>query len=353
MAGVLLERVRLVQVGPFDEVKLRFTDEAGEVHGLTVVHGDAGTGKSAIASAIGGTRPGRAASLASIARGGARKDSHAICHWRLRAEDPERPHPLVVATPTVKLGEGEEETLRRREQAHFDRQAAEGKGFAYVEIPGQRYFSRSALLLSDPTRTLLRYDPRQAITADQSRLDLARACKQAMAYAGISAALAGDRKSTSLGDPRLLGAAMTEAVQAAVALGGHEYRGVEPNSLEPMFTSPGGRPHLFDSLPTMLRHLVALVALPIRTLWAANIGVDPREAEGVIVVDDADLHLGPHVLAALPDMLRKALPRAQWILTTASPVLAAACGPDCLLTLRRLPESDGVELYEDELAITH
>ncbi len=350
---MLLERVRLVQVGPFDDLTLRFTDDAGEVRRVTVVHGDAGTGKSALSLAIGATRPGRAAALSSIARAGARKDTYATCHWRLSAEDPDRPHPLVVATPTVKLGEGDTETLRRREQAHFDRQAAEGKGYAFVEIPGQRYFSRSPLLLSDPTRTILRYDPRQAITADQSRLDLARACKQAMAYAGIASALAGDRKSTSLGDPRLLGAAMLEAVQLVVALGGHEYRGVEPNSLEPMFTSPGGRPHLFDSLPNMLRHLVALVALPIRSLWAANTGVDPREAEGVIVVDDADLHLGPHVLSALPEVLCKALPRAQWILTTASPTLAAACDPANLLALRRLPESDGVELYEDELAITH
>ena len=234
----------------------------------------------------------------------------------------------------------------------FDRKAVEGPGFAFLELPAQRYFGRSAVILSDPTRTLLRYDVRSNLSAEPSRVDLARACKQALAYAEIAAALAGDRKGGS-GDPRRLGAAMREAVNSAVELTGHTYRGVEPNSLEPLFMSPGGSPHLFDSLPTGLKHLVALLVLPIRMLWAAHKGTDPREAEGVVCIDDADLYLSPAVQADLPGLLTRALPHVQWILTTASPVLAAACDPEQLLTLRRLPESDSVELYKRELALTH
>lgn len=393
---MLLEWARLCRIGPFEDVQIGFTepapveeiarrpdpdeitadgedspleadalDEAAQVEmaprgassrvrRMTVVHGDGGTGKTNLLATLAATRPGRTHPVTNLRRRG-EATAHAICDWRLTAEDPQRPHPLRVASPNYKKGpeeRDEAETLRRREQAMFDRKAQEGSGFAFLEIPAQRHFGRSAVVLSDPLRTVLRYDVRASVTSDTSRLDLARPTKQMLAYAGISAAVAGDRRASGE-DPRLLGAAVREAVTAAVQLGGHDYRGVEATTLEPMFVSPGGTPHLFDSLPTALKHLVALVVLPIRTLWAAQRGTDPREAEGLIAIDDAELLLTPHLQMELPGLLRRACPRAQWILTTASPILAAAADQGDLVTLRRSAESDEVQLYEDELAVTH
>jgi hypothetical protein len=200
---------------------------------------------------------------------------------------------------------------------------------------------------------MTRYDVRTSTLAgDSTRLDLTRPCKQAIAYAAISSALAGDRRGQA-GDPRVLGAAMAEALHAAVELSGYAYRGLEPHTFEPLFESPGGQAVYFDGLPTQAKHVIAFVALPIRVLWAAYRGRDPRDCEGVVAIDDFELQLGPAVYGRLLAVLRRALPRAQWILSTGSPFVAAECDASELVTLRRAPDSDVVTLYEGELALTH
>jgi predicted ATP-binding protein involved in virulence len=193
---------------------------------------------------------------------------------------------------------------------------------------------------------------RGGLGSETTRPDLGRLVKQALAYAAIASALAGDRTGHA-GDVRTLGAAMAEAVDAAVQITGHRYRGVEPSTLEPLFMTPGGVPHLFDSLPTALKHVVAMIALPMRALWAAHRGVDPRRAEGVVLVDDTELHLPPRLTAALPTLLTQALPSAQWILATSSYELGSAVDASALVTLRHLPASDEVQPYVGALAITH
>lgn len=347
-----IERIRVVRLGPFDDLAFDLLERDGSPRLMTVVSGDGGTGKTTLMTSLAHTRPGKIVPPTAGQRRGD-GESYVICDWRLGAEDPERPHTLRLASPHVKFGNAEAEQLRRREQTHFDRQAVEGPGYAFVEIPGQRYFARATVGLNDPARTMMRYDVRAAAaSSDASRPDLTRPCKQALAYAAISAALTGDRKGQQR-DTRFLGTAMNDAVTAVSELGGYGYRGIEPQSFEPLFESPGGSPVLFDGLPTQVKHLIAFVALPIRTFWAAHRGKDPRESEGVVVIDDFELHLGPTVYAALLPVLSRALPKAQWILTTSSPFAAAACDAEALVTLRRGHESDIVTLYADELALTH
>jgi hypothetical protein len=349
---MLLERTRIVRLGPFEELDLSLCDETGEPRTLTVIHGDGGTGKTSVLTSIAHTRPGKIVPPSQQQRRGG-GESYAVCDWRIGAEDEDRPHALRLASPHVKLGGDDSEQLRRREQAHFDRQAAEGPGYAFIEIPGQRYFARATLGLNDPVRAMMRYDVRTSTAGvDATRPDLTRPCKQSIAYAAISSALAGDRRGQQA-DTRFLGAAMSEAVSTIVELAGYGYRGVEPHSFEPLFESPGGHPVYFDGLPTQVKHLVAFVALPIRVFWAASRGKDPRECEGVVTIDDFELHMGPMLFAALLQALQRALPKAQWILTTGSPYAAAECDSDALLTLRRQPESDVVSIYEGELALTH
>jgi hypothetical protein len=347
-----VERARILRLGPFDELELSLLDADEDPRLLTVVHGDGGTGKSTLLHAIANTRPGKAVPPTQSQRRG-EGDSYVVCDWRLSGEDPERPHPARFVSPHMRASSDEADQLRRREQAFFDRQAAEGPGYAFVEIPGQRFFGRASLGLNDPARAMVRYDVRSGLSGvDATRPDLTRPCKQAIAYAAISAALAGDRRGNAR-DTRFLGAAMTSALEAVVELAGYRYRGVEPHTFEPLFETPGGRPVVFDVLPAQAKHLVAFVALPIRALWAAHRGKDPRECEGVITIDDYELHLGPAVCAGLLPVLRRVLPQAQWILTTGSPYAAAECDQSSLVTLRRQAESDVVTLYADELALTH
>lgn len=327
---------------------------------LTVVHGAGGVGKTVLLAVLGATRPGHAITLFGGALGAG---PHAVCDWILGQDDPDRPHPLSIATPNAKLDvDDEDAALRRREQALFERRAKEG-GFVFLTFPSIRWFSRQPVALTAPTRTVAHYDVRATVNLDDAaRSDLTRETKQALAYSAIAAALVphAQRERNELRerapkwvDMRLLGGAMREVVDALVRLTGFSYEGVDPITLEPTFASAGGRRMPFEGLPTRSRHLVAIAALTVRTLWAAYPGNDPRTSEGVVAIDDVDLHQDMAVQEHIAAALRSALPRVQWILTTSSPIIASNCDAWEILTLRRLPGDERVELFLDEQARTH
>jgi hypothetical protein len=351
---MLLSEVRVVGVGPLEDCVVRVASD-GRPRLATVIVGAGGTGKSSLLGAIASTRPGHALPLGRP--WGARPLSppaFAVAEWVLDDDDPTRPHPLRVASPNAVLEERDDEaTLRRREQSHFDRRATEG-GFACVAISGARWFSRSPVLLSSPERTILRYDPRAAAAFDDAtRADLARDTKQLLAYAGVAAALAGESADASAVAARSLNAAVWGAVQPVAQLAGIHYGGVDPSTLEPFFDgTPVGR-QSFDELPTSARHLLSLVILPLRALAGAYPGRDPRQAQGVVLVDDVDLHLEPRVQHGLVAALKQALPRVQWIVTTASEAVALGCDAGEVIALRRMESSSVVEVHEGDLAVTH
>lgn len=352
-----LAHATLRGVAPFGELEADFCDEHGEPRPVTVVHGGAGVGKTTLLQALACTRPGHATVAPGV---GATEEGppQVRCGWHMGEDEPSRPHPLWIATPGSTGPTDDEGALQRREQALFDRRAREHGGFVFLLFPANRWFSRQAVSLHAPARSLMRYDVRATTALDQtSSADLTRETKQALAYAAIAAALSAGSASEGGGrprvDPRLLGAAMREAVDSIVRLTGLRYEGLDPLSLEPRFVSAGGRQLDFDALPTRTRHLVAYVAITIKTLWAAYPTADPRTAEGVVAIDDADLHQDAHVLAELIGTLRTTLLGVQWILTTASPQLAAAAAPGQVLALRRLSEDAHVRLFVDVHARTH
>jgi predicted ATP-binding protein involved in virulence len=88
-------------------------------------------------------------------------------------------------------------------------------------------------------------------------------------------------------------------------------------------------------------------------LWAAYPGRDPSRAEGVVAIDEIELHQEAIVQQQVVGMLRRVLPGVQWIITTASPVVAASCDQNEVLALRRLPNEPRVELYEGPEARVH
>jgi hypothetical protein len=352
-----LLRAELHGVGPFDHLELSFTDEQEQPRRMNVIHGGGGVGKTSLLAAIGTSRPGHASAQQPRADQPKPADGSAAAwasaDWLLGQDDPERPHPLRVASPNVKLaGPEEQELTRRREQALFDRVATEG-GFAFLSIAATRWFSRQPIAISAPSRGVARYDVKQpAGLDDATRSDLSRETKQALAYAEIGSALA-ERRPLE-GDVRLdaLGPAMQKVVDRLVNLTGFGYLGLDAVSWEPMFRAADGVRLPFDALPTRARHLVAIGALTVRTLWAAYPDRDPRIAEGVVLVDEVDLHQDASVAVKLPAALRAALPSVQWILTTHSPALASGAAPGEVLALRSGVEGR-VELHAGPSATTH
>ena len=346
-----LVTVRLVGFGPFDDVVVPFCYDDGEPRPVTVVHGGGGVGKTSLLSAIAMTRPGHCIVPPPSFAGG-EQAAQAITEYRLGQDDPERPHPLCLATPNTRVFvEDDAETLRRREQALFDRRARE-EGAVFVSFGATRWFSRQPIALSAPLRSVARYDVRTASAFDDaSRGDLARETKQALAYAAITGALTvGAEAHREFG---ALAQAMEHAVNHLVGLAGFEYLGVDPRSLEPRFGERGGSVVRFDALPTRARHLVAFGALTVRALWAAYPARDPIEAEGVCAIDEIDLYQDEAVLTGLVPALRRALPAVQWIVTTTSPVVAASCDASDVLALRKIPERGGIDLYWGASARTH
>lgn len=347
-----LERLSVVRFGPFDELTIELLDRELQPRPMTIVWGEGGMGKTTLLAALACTRPGNLVQPRGLFRrpGG---ESWVCADWRIGEQEPATSHSLRWVTPNAGPGAPSLEVADKRMQTVIDRRAASGRGHVFVALPGHRQFPPASLGLIDPARTLLQYDVRTAgLTVDSTRPELARACKQAISYAGIVAALAGNKRGEG-SDPRFLGSAMHEAVNTMVGLTDHEYIGVDPLSLEPRFRTPGGTTVGFEALPTQLRHLISFVALPTRALWAAFGGRDPRESTGVVAIDDAQLLLSDSVLLDLLPALRRALPRVQWFLTTNSPTLAACCDRDELVTLRRLPSSDRVESFTGDLARNH
>lgn len=353
--------VRILQVGPFEKVAFPFADEQGRPRLVNVVHGAGGTGKSTLLQAIAATRPGHA-----VSPGGALREAlaesrppgsnealrHVACDWFLGDDDPERPHPLRVASPSAQaFGHDEAEARRRREQAFYDKLSHKG-GFAFLAIASSRWFSRQPIAITSLARSSARHELRASPGLDDAtRADLARDVKQALAYAEIASRL--PRASASSTGLLLLGEAMRSVVNRLLALAQLSYIGLDPASFEPMFSAPGGGAVPFDLLPARARHLVAFGALAVRTLWIAYPGIDPRHAEGVVLIDEVCLHQDPPVQAGLAGALHAALPRVQWVLTTPSPIVAASCDTREVLALRRLPDSHRVELFLGAEARTH
>jgi hypothetical protein len=348
-----LAAVRLRNVGPFGDATLGFTevrDDAPQApRPLTIVFGGDGTGKTTLLSALATTRPGHA--LPPLAPGrplGVTPDqpSWVRTDWLLGDDDPERPHALVVTSPSAVL-DGETPELaatRRREQAIFERRAQAEGGHVFVAFSGARWFSRSANMLTTPDRTLLRWDVRQAATFDDpTRADLTRETKQVLAYAAIARALGAGRAEHE--QLARFEAAVRDAVDVVLEPFDVRYIGPSPTTLEPELRAERGRIVGFEGLPRPARHLVAFATLTTRALFAGYPGAEaPRESEGVVAIDDAEAQQDPALLRHLVPLLRSALPGVQWILTTSSSQLALACEPRDVLALRASRE--GVEVGE-------
>jgi hypothetical protein len=349
---VLLSQIQVAGGGQLDGLTLRLDDPSGAPRRLNLLFGGEGVGKTALLAAIASTRPGHAVVQTPASRS---EDAPLVAtQWILGDDDPMRPHPLRVVSPNARLpGEREDAALlRRREQALFDRRASEG-GFVVVAFSGARWFSRSTIVLTSPERGVLRHDQRASASFDDAtRADLAREVKGTLSFSAVSAALAGPVPAPEHLRFCAFDRAVREALEVLLEGTGAAYLGTSPRTLEPLFALEH-RTIDFDDLPRSLRHRVAFGAITVRALAAAYPHKNPRTAEGVVLLDDLEVQQDTRLVAALPALLSRALPRVQWIVTTASPQVAAACDATEVIALRREPGSDRVALHQGPEAIVH
>jgi energy-coupling factor transporter ATP-binding protein EcfA2 len=104
-----------------------------------------------------------------------------------------------------------------------------------------------------------------------------------------------------------------------------------------------------EKIPTIAlsdgyRSVLALVGdLVWRLFLAFPQSIDPFQEEGVVLIDELDIHLHPLWQRDIAGVLRKQFPRLQFIVATHSPLVAAGAGEDAM-TFRFLPEKRGVKV---------
>jgi hypothetical protein len=88
-------------------------------------------------------------------------------------------------------------------------------------------------------------------------------------------------------------------------------------------------------------------------LWEANASgihgyVEPKEMEGLVLVDELDLHLHPTWQVGLIAALKQTFPRLQFVVTTHSPMLLAGLEADEVVMLEEDPRTGNVVTQHEE-----
>jgi len=359
-----LTSLRVRNIGAFDDATLSFVDEDGQPRMTTVILGDSGSGKTTLLSAIACTRPGLVITPPRVREGFPPADTYVVAKYRLGDDDPARPHDLVVASPNAQLEEHPTEAAaRKREQAHFDRLAAE-RGFCVIPLSAARWAARVAASGATPERPITAMDHRSHATFDDAaRADLSREVKQALVNAVTVAALsqfqtrARVEERASAPPPTVRGTASFElyrsTFQALLPDGEATYEGIDPNSFEPLFRDHSGRTVTFDDLAFGVKNRLMIGAVILRRLALAYPGKDPLSCEGIALIDEIEGHLPQRRQREIVEVLRRAFPRLQLIVTTQSPLVVEGRQHDEVIVLSRDFETGRIEISAGPRAVLH
>lgn len=363
-----LTSLRVRNIGAFDDATISFVDEDGQPRMNTVILGDSGSGKTTLLSCIACTRPGLVITPPRVREGLPAGDTYVVAKYRLGDDDPARPHDLVVASPNAQLEEHPTEAAaRKREQAHFDRLAGE-RGFCVIPLSAARWAARVAASGATPERPISAMDHRSHATFDDAaRADLSREVKQALVNAVTVAALSQfqsrARADTDRGaslpppPPPARGTAPFElyrsTFQALLPDGEATYEGIDPNSFEPLFRDHSGRTVTFDDLAFGVKNRLMIGAVILRRLALAYPGKDPLACEGIALIDEIEAHLPQRRQREIVDVLRRAFPRLQLIVTTQSPLVVEGRQHDEVVVLSRDFETGRIEISAGPRAVLH
>ena len=131
-------------------------------------------------------------------------------------------------------------------------------------------------------------------------------------------------------------------------------RVIQVKPREVLYADRQGVQVTLDALSDGFRSFLSLILDMLAHLYLSGVGmaegaVDPLDAldtlEGVVLIDEADIHLHPSWQRRLGDKLRAVFPRVQFIVTTHSPFIAQSATPNGLFRLR----SDGGKVTVEQV----
>jgi len=370
-----LTSVRLRNIGPFDDVTIPLVDDDGHPRLTTVVLGDSGSGKTTLLAALASTRPGFCANPPKMRSDVAPSEAFVVARYRLGDDDPARPHDLIVASPNADLGEHPTDAnVRKREQALFDRQAQE-RGFCVIPLSTARWAARLAAGGASPERPISAMDHRAHATLDDaSRADLAREVKQALVNAVTAAALAAYQRTSRASEPRepregTISSMLPPPPPSRTAVPMHDifrstfallladsdasYEGVDATSFEPLFRDQSGRIVPFDDLAFGTKNRILMAGVILRRLALAYPGKNPLDCEGIALIDEVEAHLPQRRQREIVDVLRRAFPRLQLIVTTQSPLVLEGRAHDEVVVLSRDLRTGAIAVSGGPEAVLH
>jgi len=101
-----------------------------------------------------------------------------------------------------------------------------------------------------------------------------------------------------------------------------------------LFIQKGGRPLFFDQLSDGERRLLSIVLDLARRMVILNPQLpDPTQAEGVLLIDEIELHLHPQWQRTVVDAMVAAFPQMQLLLSTHSPLVLSSVQNEHILVL--------------------
>lgn len=109
----------------------------------------------------------------------------------------------------------------------------------------------------------------------------------------------------------------------------------------------------FSQLASGFKSIIALVGDMILRLFEAQPAIhDPAQLEGIVLIDELDLHFHPNIQRALPSLLSEVFPKVQFIATTHSPIpILGAPQGSVFLTVRR-NRDEGVTVHRIHLDVS-
>ena len=115
----------------------------------------------------------------------------------------------------------------------------------------------------------------------------------------------------------------------------------------------GYEPVEFRQLASGFKSLIALVGDLILRLFETQPNIhDPADLEGIVLVDELDLHFHPNMQRELPRMLSEVFPKIQFIATTHSPIpILGAPEGSVFLTVRRNKE-EGITVHRINMNVS-
>ena len=131
------------------------------------------------------------------------------------------------------------------------------------------------------------------------------------------------------------------------------YEGVDPTSFEPLFRDQAGRIVSFDDLAFGTKNRILMGGVILRRLSLAYPGKNPLDCEGVALIDEIEAHLPQRRQREIVDILRRAFPRVQLVVTTQSPLVLEQCAHDEVVVLSRDLETGAIAVSGGPAAVLH